>query len=76
LRGFGKAMILSKPLRYRLEHIGFRVVQAAATALSLDAVSLSSGLTWRLIAPHLYRQERALRNLALAFPELSLESAS
>jgi KDO2-lipid IV(A) lauroyltransferase len=40
--------------------------------LPLEAVSPTSGLAWRLIAPHLYRQERALRNLALAFPELSL----
>ena len=30
-----------------------------------------SGLAWRLIAPRLHRQERALRNLALAYPELS-----
>jgi KDO2-lipid IV(A) lauroyltransferase len=66
-------MILSKPLRYRLEYIGFRVVQAAATALPLEAVSLSSGIAWRLIAPLLYRQERALRNLALAYPELPLQ---
>jgi Kdo2-lipid IVA lauroyltransferase/acyltransferase len=66
-------MILSKPLRYRLEYIGFRAVQAAATALPLEAVSLSSGFAWRLIAPLLYRQERALRNLALAYPELPLQ---
>ena len=66
-------MTLSKPLRYRLEYIVFRAAQAAATALPLEAVSLSSGLAWRLIAPHLYRQERALRNLELAYPELSLK---
>jgi KDO2-lipid IV(A) lauroyltransferase len=65
-------MTLIKPLRYRLEYIGFRVVQAAATALPPEAVSQSSGLAWRLIAPLLHRQERALRNLALAYPELSL----
>jgi Kdo2-lipid IVA lauroyltransferase/acyltransferase len=65
-------MNLPKPLRHQLEYIGFRVVQAAATALPLEAVSRSSGLAWRLIAPRLYRQERALRNLALAYPELSL----
>jgi Kdo2-lipid IVA lauroyltransferase/acyltransferase len=65
-------MTLSKPLRYRLEYIGFRAVQAAATALPLEAVSFSSGICWRLIAPLLYRQERALRNLKLAYPELSL----
>jgi KDO2-lipid IV(A) lauroyltransferase len=67
----GRAMILSKPLRHRLEYIGFRAAQAAATALPLETVSASSGLAWRLIAPLLYRQERALRNLALAYPELS-----
>lgn len=65
-------MTFSKPLRYRLEYIGFRLVQAAATALPLEVVSLSSGVAWRLIAPLLYRQERALRNLALAYPELPL----
>ena len=64
-------MILSQPLRHRLEYLGFRAVQAAATALPLEAVSWSSGLAWRLIAPRLHRQERALRNLELAYPELS-----
>jgi KDO2-lipid IV(A) lauroyltransferase len=64
-------MILSKPMRYRLEYIGFRAAQAAATALPLEAVSRTSGLAWRLIAPLLHRQERALGNLALAYPELS-----
>jgi Kdo2-lipid IVA lauroyltransferase/acyltransferase len=67
-----RTMTLLKPLRYRLEYIGFRVVQAAATALPLEAVSRSSGIAWRLIAPLLHRQEWALRNLALAYPELSL----
>jgi Kdo2-lipid IVA lauroyltransferase/acyltransferase len=66
-------MTLSKPLRYRLEHIVFRAAQAAATALPLEAVSTTSGLAWRLIAPHLHRQERALNNLKLAYPELSLK---
>jgi len=65
-------MTLTKPLRYRLEYIVFRAAQAAATALPLEAVSLSSGVAWRLIAPLLYRQERALSNLALAYPELPL----
>ncbi len=65
-------MTFTKRLRYALEYSGFRVVQAMATALPLDFVSHASGFCWRLIAPHLYRQERALRNLALAYPELSL----
>ena len=64
-------MILSQPLRHQLEYLGFRAVQAAATALPLEAVSWSSGLAWRLIAPRLQRQERALRNIELAYPELS-----
>src|ERR1700691_3346878 len=64
-------MNVLQPLRHRLEYIVFRAAQAAATALPLEAVSSTSGLAWRLIAPHLHRQERALRNLALAFPELS-----
>ena len=60
-----------QPLRHRLEYIVFRAAQAAATALPLEAVSSTSGLAWRLIAPRLHRQERALSNLALAYPELS-----
>lgn len=68
-----RRMTVTTPLRYRLEYLGFRAVQAAATALPLEAVSWSSGLAWRLIAPHLHRQERALRNLELAYPELSLQ---
>jgi Kdo2-lipid IVA lauroyltransferase/acyltransferase len=64
-------MNFPKPLRHRLEYLGFRAAQAAATALPLEAVSWSSGLAWRLIAPRLHRQERALRNLKLAYPDLS-----
>ena len=64
-------MNFPEPLRHRLEYLGFRAAQAAATALPLEAVSWSSGLAWRLIAPRLHRQERALRNLKLAYPELS-----
>ncbi len=44
--------------------------EAVARALPLETASKASGLAWRLIAPHLYRQERVLRNLALAYPEL------
>ncbi len=66
-------MILSKPLRYRLEYIGFRLIQAAIVALPLEFASRSSGAAWRLIAPHLYRQKRVLSNLALAYPEMPLD---
>jgi Kdo2-lipid IVA lauroyltransferase/acyltransferase len=64
-------MILSERFRDRLEYLGFRALQAAATALPLEVASWSSGLAWRLIAPRLHRQARVLKNLKLAFPELS-----
>lgn len=64
-------MSFSKDLRFRLEYAGFRVLQAAARAAPLEFASRHSGLAWRLIAPRLHRQERALKNLALAYPEMS-----
>jgi KDO2-lipid IV(A) lauroyltransferase len=66
----GRRMIDFKDLRYRLEYAGFLLVQQATRALPLEAASRASGLGWRLVAPHLYRQDRALRNLALAYPEM------
>ena len=39
----------------------------------LEAASRESGMAWRLIAPRLRRQKRALDNLALAFPDMPLE---
>jgi len=59
-------------LRYRLEYAGFRFVKAAVGILPLETVSRASGLTWRWVAPHLYRQERVLKNLAVAYPEMPL----
>jgi len=58
-------------LRHRLEYAGFRLAEAFARALPLEYASWSSGLAWRLIAPHLYRQERVMRNLKLAYPEMA-----
>lgn len=60
-----------KDLRHRLEYAGFRLLEGVARALPLETASRASGLGWRLIAPHLYRQERVMRNLALAYPEMS-----
>lgn len=65
-------MSFSKNLQHRLEYAGFRLAEGVARALPLETVSRLSGLSWRLIAPHLYRQERAMRNLALAFPDMPL----
>ena len=56
-------------LRYRLEYVTFRALAAVATALPLDRASAVSGFLWRLFAPRLGRQKRALDNLALAMPE-------
>ena len=65
-------MKLSQNLRFRLEFAGFLLAEAAARALPLEAASWVSGNLWRLIAPLLRRQKRALANLARAFPDMSL----
>jgi KDO2-lipid IV(A) lauroyltransferase len=75
-RGLTLASALPVPvgdIRLRLEFIGFWLAVIIARAMPLDAASWLSGKLWRLIAPRLRRQERALANLALAFPEKSLE---
>jgi KDO2-lipid IV(A) lauroyltransferase len=66
-------MTFAKTLRYGLEYFGFRLIQAAVLALPLEAASRESGRAWRLIAPRLHRQKRALDNLALAYPDMPLE---
>lgn len=62
-------MNASKTIRHRLEYAGFRALEAIVMALPLEAASAGSGKAWRLIAPRLYRQKRALKNLELAYPE-------
>jgi Kdo2-lipid IVA lauroyltransferase/acyltransferase len=64
-------MSVREPVRRWVDYLGFQTIQAAATALPLETVSWSSGLAWRLIAPRFHRQQRALRNLRRAFPNLS-----
>jgi Kdo2-lipid IVA lauroyltransferase/acyltransferase len=65
-------MTFWKDLRWRLEYAGFRLAQAGAQALPLEVASRWSGASWRAIAPKLYRQERALRNLEIAYPDMPL----
>ena len=65
-------MSISQNLRFRLEYTGFLLAEACARALPLEAASWLSGNLWRLIAPRLSRQKRALANLARAFPDMSL----
>lgn len=57
--------------RQRCEYAVFRFVAWVFSALPLDFASAFSGWGWRLIAPRLPRQKRALENLRRAFPELS-----
>jgi KDO2-lipid IV(A) lauroyltransferase len=64
-------MTFSRKLRFWLEYAGFRLVQGAAVALPLETASHASGKMWRWIAPHLYRQARVIRNLELAYPEMT-----
>jgi KDO2-lipid IV(A) lauroyltransferase len=60
-----------KDLLHRLEYAGFLLAQRAARALPVETASRASGIGWRLVAPRLYRQERALRNLELAYPDMA-----
>ena len=64
-------MTFSTDLRHRLEYAGFRLAEGVTRALPVEVASWGSGLAWRLVAPHLYRQERVMRNLALAYPEMT-----
>jgi KDO2-lipid IV(A) lauroyltransferase len=57
-------------LRHRVEYLVLRVIAAAVRAMPLDAGARMSGRLWRLLAPfNRRRHERALANLAIAFPD-------
>jgi KDO2-lipid IV(A) lauroyltransferase len=64
-------MTFPKGLRLRLEFAALWVVIVIARAMPLQVASWLSGKLWRLIAPRLSRQKRALANLELAYPEKS-----
>src|ERR1700749_4322774 len=64
-------MTFPKGLRLRLEFVALWVVIVIARAMPLQVASWLSGKLWRLIAPRLSRQKRALANLELAYPEKS-----
>jgi KDO2-lipid IV(A) lauroyltransferase len=65
-------MKFTKRLRLRLEFAAVWLAIVIARAIPLQVASWLSGNLWRLIAPRLRRQKRALANLELAFPEKSL----
>src|SRR5262245_10454222 len=56
-------------LRQRAEYFLLRSSAAAVRALPLDVAANVSGRLWRLMAPFNRRHQRALANLAIAFPD-------
>ena len=60
-----------KDLRYRIEYWGLRLIAALVRAAPLDVGVNVSAKAWRFIAPYDRRHQRALDNLAIAFPEKS-----
>jgi Kdo2-lipid IVA lauroyltransferase/acyltransferase len=64
-------MKFRKGLRLRLEFAALWLAVVIARAMPVQAASWLSGKLWRLIAPRLSRQTRALANLELAYPEKS-----
>jgi KDO2-lipid IV(A) lauroyltransferase len=52
------------------EYLGFRLVEGVLAALPVEIASGLMGGLWRLVAPRLSRHKRALRHLALAFPDM------
>ena len=62
---------LLRDLRYRLEYAGLRVLVGLVRLLPLDTAANLSAWAWQKIAPRNRRHQRALANLAIAFPEKS-----
>ncbi|WP_051631137.1 lysophospholipid acyltransferase family protein [Afifella pfennigii] len=67
-----RTLPLTRKLRYRLEHAVLVTVATILRALPLDFASRMMGRLWRVAAPKTRRHERVLRNLAIAFPKMSL----
>jgi KDO2-lipid IV(A) lauroyltransferase len=59
--------------QFRLEYVALRLVIGLVRLLPLAAATWTSAKTWRLLAPLVNpkRHQRALDNLAIAFPEMS-----
>ena len=53
-----------------IEFYGFRLVERALKALPVETASALMGALWRGVAPRLSRHKRALKHLALAYPEM------
>jgi KDO2-lipid IV(A) lauroyltransferase len=62
---------LLRDLRYRLEYAALRLLVALVRLMPLDTAANLSAWAWQKIAPRNRRHQRALANLAIAFPEKS-----
>src|SRR6516225_11843609 len=58
-----------KDLRYRAEYMALRFIEATLRAVPLDFGVNVSAKAWRLFARFDHRHQRALDNLAIAFPQ-------
>jgi len=52
------------------EYLGFRLVERLLSALDVETASGLVGRLWRRFAPWLTRHRRALKHLALAYPDM------
>ena len=59
-------------IAHYVEYAGFWVIERGLRALSIGTATALSAFIWRNIAPRLSRHRRAMSNLNIAFPELSL----
>jgi KDO2-lipid IV(A) lauroyltransferase len=59
-------------VRYRLEYLALRLIAGLVRSVPIEVGCNVSGKIWRLVAPYDRRHRRALENLAIAFPEMSL----
>jgi KDO2-lipid IV(A) lauroyltransferase len=64
---------LFKDIKYRIEYGLLRIIIWLVRLLPLDTAVRVSAKAWRMLAPYGRRHRRALANLALAFPEKSLQ---
>ena len=58
--------------RYRIEYWLLRLIAGLVRSVPIEVGANVSGKIWRLVAPYDRRHRRALENLAIAFPEMSL----
>ncbi|MDQ0392946.1 lysophospholipid acyltransferase family protein [Labrys monachus] len=58
-------------LKYTAEYGALRALIGLLHLMPLDFASWLMGVVWRSVAPRLKRHERALRHLAMAYPEKS-----